>query len=58
MGKTGDDFRTTKNWILKLLHKDKPKIKTLIIPFILKQLYPSMSIVQYEELKEDINFQN
>ncbi|CDW88079.1 UNKNOWN [Stylonychia lemnae] len=53
-----DDFRTTQNWIQNILSKDKPKIKTLIIPFILKQLYPQMTLHQYQELKEDINFQN
>eukprot|EP00347_Sterkiella_histriomuscorum_P016999 403351049 len=58
MRKTGDDFRTTQNWVQKLLNKDIPKIKTLIIPFIIKQLYPQMTVQQYQELKEDINYQN
>ena len=36
----------------------KPKLKTLVIPFIIKQLYPLMSLADYSNMKEDKSFLN
>lgn len=36
----------------------KPKLKTLVIPFIIKSLYPTMSLIDYSKVKEDKSFLN
>jgi hypothetical protein len=36
----------------------KPKLKTLVIPFIIKQQYPTMTLMDYSKIKEDKSFLN
>jgi len=36
----------------------KPKLKTLVIPYIIKQIYPTMSLTDYSNIKEDKSFLN
>jgi hypothetical protein len=36
----------------------KPKLKTLVIPYIIKQIYPTMSLTDYSNVKEDKAFLN
>jgi hypothetical protein len=34
----------------------RPKLKTLVIPFVIKSIYPSMSLKEFQVLKEDRTF--
>jgi hypothetical protein len=36
----------------------KPKLKTLVIPYVLKQIYPSLTLADYQKIKEDRLFLN
>jgi hypothetical protein len=36
----------------------KPMLKTLVIPFTIKQLYPLMSLTDFATLKEEKSFLN
>lgn len=40
------------------LMSSKPILKTLVIPFIIKQLYPLMSLTDYSMMKEEKSFLN
>ena len=53
-----EEFMSAANFIKQLQNKRAPRIKLLLIPFILKQIYPGLSLVEYQKLKEDVNFLN
>lgn len=36
----------------------KPKLKTLVIPFVIKQIYPGLTLAEYQKIKEDRTFLN
>ena len=40
------------------LASSKPKLKTLVVPFIIKQLYPMMNLADYSNMKEEKSFLN
>lgn len=36
----------------------KPKLKTLVIPFVIKQIYPHLTLAEFQKIKEDRTFLN